>query len=232
MNPEFRSARLIAIVCALAILLGEHAHASGEPSKSADARSAESYDDRVGYLAGCLAIKNHRIQPGTPATFVIFDIDNEQLVEERILTKRVTGKILGKTHSAERCRALSEITNGVNDNEDVSFYEVWFKGIETLDPGYVFGFGILGLKGKDTDPIDLDGNGVADSFSVCNSLEGVNYFVWPGAPASGRADLAWVLQYRLRIGRVGLPRVNELFTKRRGSRSSGRIGPITGNESK
>ena len=185
MNPRFRSARLIAIVCAIAILLGEHAHASGEPSKSADTRSAESYDDRVGYLAGCLAIKNRSLQPSTPVTFVIFDIDNERLVEERILTKRVTGKILGKTRSAERCHALSETTNGVNDNEDVSFYEVWFKGIETLDPGYVSGFGILGLEGKETDPIDLDGNGVADSFSVCNSLEGVNYFVWRGAPRQG-----------------------------------------------
>ena len=185
MTIWIRSARLGAIVCAVVTLLSAAAHASEEEPETAGDQSASPFDDRIGWLAGCLAIKNHTLEPGTPATFIIFDLDNERLLDERILTKRVAGKILGKTRSGERCRALSEVTNGVNDDEDVSFYEVWFEGFETLDPGYIFGFGILGLEADKTDPIDMDGNGVADSFSVCNSSEGVNYYVWRGAPRQG-----------------------------------------------
>jgi hypothetical protein len=49
----------------------------------------------------------------------------------------------------------------------------------------IFGIGIIGIDPESAEPIDLDGNGVPDSFSVCNSLEGVNYFVWRGAPRQG-----------------------------------------------
>ena len=175
----------VAFVCVAAIPLGAEARASQEAPKPADDPSVVPFDSRIGWLDRCLAIRNDALQRGAPMTFVIFDLDNERLLDERILTKRVAGRILGETRSAERCPALSEITNGGNDDEDVSFYEVWFEGIEAIDPNYVFGFGILGLDADATGPIDLDGNGVADRFSVCNSFEGLNYHVWSGAPRQG-----------------------------------------------
>ena len=184
MTMRSRNSRFFAVVCAAVILLGADTGASEETPKPADDPSVVPFDDRIGWLSGCLAIKNHGLEPGTPMTFIIFDLDNERLLDERILTKRVAGRILGKTRSAELCDALHEITHGGNDSEDVSFYEVWFEDIETIDPNYIFGFGILGLD-ADTKSIDLDGNGVADSFSVCDSLEGLNYHVWSGAPRQG-----------------------------------------------
>jgi len=116
---------------------------------------------------------------------MIFDQDNPRMLDQRILTKRITGKIMGMTRSADHCPALSEISNGVNESGDLFFYEVSIERTPNIQPEYIFGFGILGLPPDNATPIDLDGNGAADSFTVCNTLEGVRFDVWKGSARQG-----------------------------------------------
>jgi hypothetical protein len=181
------------VICAAAILLAATAQASAaEPVEEI----GSPFDSRIGWFYGCLAIKSHTLEPGTPLTIVMFNED-EHLIEQRILGLRATGKILGKTHSREKCPALSEWKGGGNEREDVSFYTVALDdGPFTNPEDGIFGFGILGLD-ADTKPIDLDGNGVADSFSVCDSLVRTPLPRVERRTAPGRADLARVLLSRL-----------------------------------
>ena len=139
------------------------------------------FDLQVGYVDECLAIRNGTLKPGTPVTIMTF-AEDETLVAQRILSRRVTGKILAKATTDENCPPMREDRK----DENVSFYAI------ALDDGpfmnaqdSIFGIGIVEMGRESADQIDLDGNGVPDSFSVCNSLEGVNYFVWRGAPRQG-----------------------------------------------
>ena len=157
-----QNTRLISIVCAVAILFAA-AHVSAEEPETAGDSASTSTIGSDGW-PGAWRSRTTPLSPALrqPSSSSISIISVSSTSKSSL--SAVSGKILGKTRSGERCRALSEITNGVNDDEDVSFYEVWFEGIETLDAGYVFGFGILGLEADKMDPIDLDGNGVAGSF--------------------------------------------------------------------
>ena len=95
-----RSARLIAIVCAVAIFLGATARASEETTKPADEPSVSPLDARIGWLDGaCLVIKNPTLKPGTPVTFMIFDPDRTEFVAYGTFTYRAAGRIVGKTRS-------------------------------------------------------------------------------------------------------------------------------------
>ncbi|MCI0430431.1 MAG: hypothetical protein L0210_07815, partial [Rhodospirillales bacterium] len=140
------------------------------------------FDLQVGYVDECLAIRNGELEPGTPVTIMTFEGD-ETLLARRILSLRLTGKILGKTTSDENCPPLAEIRRSINESEGASFYTVALDDGPFMNPDdAIFGIGILGLAPENTNSIDLDGNGTADSFTACTSLEEVNYAVWTDEP--------------------------------------------------
>ncbi len=141
------------------------------------------FDDRIGWLDECLAIKNHALQPGTPVTVVAY-ATSERLLRKRILSKRLSGKILGKTDSTEHCPALNVVENGTNETSQVSYYAVSLEKAEDVEFSD-FGIAIVGLEPRDANPIDLNGDGAADSFSVCNTWEGIGFDVWAGEPRKG-----------------------------------------------
>lgn len=177
-----RNTRPVAFVCAAAILLCAAAHASEEAT---GAGSGSPFAWRIGWMHECLAIENQTLQPGTPVTIIVFAIDDESIVEGTNLPRRAAGKILGKTDSDEHCPPLFSDRRGINEGEEVSFYAVALEGGRTLAFDE-FGIGILGLDAEDTDPIDLDGNGASESFSICTSSEGINFAVWKDLPYTGR----------------------------------------------
>jgi hypothetical protein len=69
------------------------------------------------------------------------------------------------------------------------------EGIERIPPYYDLGFGILGLRAEEERPIDLDGGGEPDSFTVCDGIHGVNHKVWQAAPREG--EPLWHAYYNL-----------------------------------
>jgi hypothetical protein len=162
----------------------QHAKAAGEPS-------TPPLDARIGWVDSCLAIQNDSLQPGTPVTVMLFDTD-ERLVAQRVLTRRVGAKILAKTTSAAKCPALIEDRRVSNQIAGVSFYTVSLDGAPAARPSYgIFGIGVVGVR--PTDQIDLDGNGAAESFTVCKSFEALNFAVWKGLPGEGVP--LWAGQY-------------------------------------
>ncbi len=112
--------RFAAVAFAILAALGPTADAS-EEAPEADAGSP--FDSRIGWLHQCLAIRNDTLEPGTPVTIMTFEGD-ETLTARRILSLRLTGKILGKTTSDENCPPLAEIRRGINESEGASFYAV------------------------------------------------------------------------------------------------------------
>ena len=180
---EKSKSHLIALICT-ALILAAPSYVSGQPS-------GPPFAARIGWLHdACLAIENPGLNPGTPVTIIRFGIDDEPIPQERARGKRVAAQIIGKTESAELCPALNEDRRIVNqEGTGLSFYTVSIKGPQ--DTGFAgYGIGIVGLEAKDTDRIDLDGDGVADSFTLCRTKSGeeeVSFSIWTGAPYEGRA---------------------------------------------
>jgi hypothetical protein len=163
-----------------AFLLGADAHASDTPAQSDP--NPSSLEARVGWLDQCLAIKNDALQPGTPVTFLIFDPDRTEIVDYGTFTHRVAGQIVEKTRSRERCRALY---HRINDAPDISFYEVLLEGVSAQ---HHTGIGILGLS-PDADPIDMNGDGAQESFTLCHTGAGFRFDIWAGEART--SDRLW-----------------------------------------
>jgi hypothetical protein len=88
------------------------------------------------------------LSAGTLGTFILYDPQRPDLEDQRIMSKRVQGAILGRADSAEHCQPLAEITGGSNEEAGYVFYRVAIEGIERMPPYYDFGFGILGLRAR------------------------------------------------------------------------------------
>ncbi len=159
-------------VCVAAILLGAAARAA-TPTEEI----ASPFDPRIGWFYECLAIKNHALESGTPITVLIFDPGRTEFVAYGTYTHRVTGRIVGKTRSGERCRVLDASHGGTNDSPDMSFYEVSLDGVQ--NPEFIDGVVIVGLDTK-ADVIDLNGDGAQDSFTLCHTGEGFLFEMWAG----------------------------------------------------
>jgi hypothetical protein len=166
-----------ALLWIAAFLLGAAAHASGTPAQGDP--NPSSLEARVGWLDQCLAIKNDALQPGTSVTFLIFDPARTELVEYGTFTHRVAGRIVEKTRSVERCRALSF---RINDAPDITFYEVVLDG--GLSAKHHTGIGILGLA-PDADLIDMNGDGAQESFTLCHTGAGFRFDMWAGEARTG-----------------------------------------------
>ncbi|HXV23210.1 MAG TPA: hypothetical protein VED46_03025 [Alphaproteobacteria bacterium] len=161
---------LVAASFAILAALDLAAHAAEESSP---------FNERIGWFDKCLAIKNPALEPGTPVTFMIFDPDRTEFVAYGTFAYRVTGRIIGKTRSAERCPALNAVYGGINDRPDISFYEVSLVRDFVWAPESTEAVGILGLEAG-AEMIDLNGDGVKDSFTLCHSGDGLRFEMWAG----------------------------------------------------
>lgn len=167
-----------AVGFAVLAALGAAAHASEE---APEGEAGSPFDARIGWFDKCLAIKNPALEPGTPVTFMIFDPNRTEFVAYGTFTVRVSGRILGKTRSGERCPALNAVYGGVNESPDISFYEVALVGGFVWAPESTWAVGILGLEAE-ADIIDLNADGAEDSFTVCRNGDGPRFEMWAGEP--------------------------------------------------
>jgi hypothetical protein len=176
MNTGIRSARLVAISCAVAILVVVSASISaqaGEPS----------YASRIGVFEHCLSIHNRKLRQGTPVTIIRFNSGDDLVVSGKTRNRRVDAKIVARTDSAEQCSLLIEERARTNDGFFI--YTVSSDdapGLAAIESG----IGIVGLAGNHADPIDLDGNGTADTFSEFISAGGLIFEVWKDRPWEGK----------------------------------------------
>ena len=58
----------------------------------------------------------------------------------------------------------------------------------------------MGLAGNETEPIDLDGNGAADSFSVSVTAGGLIFYVWKDTPWPWEGEPLWKGYYDIGHG--------------------------------
>ena len=128
-----------------------------------------SFDTQIGWLAdGCLAVPNGAIEPGASVTFLLFDPERaEGDVPSALL---VPGTILRKASPSTSCAVPPVELNGAEP--DWTLYEVEIATVHT--PSRAKGLGLVAV-GSD---IDLDGNGVPDSFGLCRTEEGVRLDIW------------------------------------------------------
>jgi len=168
-----RCAPLSALGYAVTILLGT----------TASIQAAEpSYAPRIGIFEQCLAIHNRNLRPGTPVTIIRFNSEDDPVVSGNTPGRRVAAKIVLRTNAADKCPALVKERARTKDN--FSIYTVSAEDRSSLE-ALEFGIGIVGLGTKDAEPIDIDGNGVADSFTVFSSAGGLIFEVWKDGPWEG-----------------------------------------------
>ncbi len=144
-----------------------------------------AYASRVGVFFGCLSIRNDVLTPGTLVTVIRFNEEEEDIASGDTTERRIAGKIVGLTESAEHCPSLVEERNLRNDAGEFTIYIVASDPSGALD-SVDFGIAIVGLGPEDAKPIDLDGNGAIDSFSEFSSLGSLIFEVWSGAPFFGK----------------------------------------------
>ena len=150
---------------------------------------------RVGWVSECLGIKNAGLSAGTPVTFILYDPQRPDLEDQRILSKRVEGAILGRADSAEHCQPLAEITGGSNEEAGYVFYRAPSRASNACRLIMISASASLGCAPRRERPIDLDGGGEPDSFTVCDGIHGVNHKVWQAAPREG--EPLWHAYYNL-----------------------------------
>jgi hypothetical protein len=135
---------------------------------------------RVGWLDGCLGITDTQLQPGTPIGLMIFAPEDEHKFGRTVFKKRVSAVILGKADSAENCPALADDVRDWNEGDGIGFYKVALENGQSLEPE-ALGIGVVRPEAGE-DPFDLDGNGEADGFSICNGKNGLTFVAWSGEP--------------------------------------------------
>ena len=174
-----------ALACAAALLLGP----GGGSSSRAD---EQDYDSRVGVFVECLSIRNNALAPGTPVTIIGLNAEEENTVSGARNERRIAARIAGKTDSAEDCPLLIKEQGRRDDAADFTLYSVApatggaFNSVET-------GIAIIGLDPEDTEPIDLDRNGVADTFAVGRRFRLAQVLHLERCALPGQAALVWIL---------------------------------------
>lgn len=140
---------------------------------------------RIGWLHGCLGIHNTQLQPGTPIGIMTFAPEDEESQGRSILKRRVLGTIVAKTESGEDCPALATDVRDWNVRWDIAYYTVALESGQSLRAD-ALGIGVVYPEPGEV-PFDLDGNGEADGFSVCNSGKWELTFVaWIGEAYGSR----------------------------------------------
>ena len=137
----------------------------------------------VGWLQGnCLSIKAVVDLSSYNLTFVSLG-DKQEVTNLKLGNKASTG---------EECYALLEDRAAINMANDRRFY------IVESDVPIDLGIGIIAAGSKATDVnevLDLDSDGVKDTFSYCSTSEGVQFSVW--SDEAYKSKLLWSDYYYL-----------------------------------
>lgn len=124
----------------------------------------------------CLVIQAPNLSAGTNITLVDGeDTDNTQ-----------NSKVLGPAKTADECPALSDDKKNVNTQGNKNFYLISKSKTVKEEGSFIYGIAVVISNNKTlasiSEALDLDNDGIQDSFSSCASSEGINFDIWSTTP--------------------------------------------------
>ena len=165
--------RVVALICAVVLFLSI---AGGSASEA----SEQDYGSRVGVFNDCLSIRNAALEPGTPVTIIRFNSEDENTVSGDTRERRIAARILAKAELVDDCPIWVEDRTMREDSAELSVYT-----ISPESPGMLnsveLGIGILDIPPGDETPLDIDGNGIVDTFAEFRHFASLSFEVWGGA---------------------------------------------------
>jgi hypothetical protein len=129
----------------------------------------------------CLAIK----APNLPTGTIVILVDAEATEN----THR--SRIIAPAKNADECTPLSEDRKSVNIEGGKKFYLVSKPKVMQAEGTFNFGIAVV-LDGKNTsasnsEALDLNNDGIRDSFSFCATSEGISFDVWSATPYKSKS---------------------------------------------
>lgn len=167
-----RRDRGVALICAIVLFLGM---AGGSASEA----SEQGYGSRIGVFNDCLAIRNAALEPGTPVTIIRFNSEDENTVSGDTRERRIAARILAKAELVDDCPIWVEDWSLREDSAEFSLYTISPESPGMLD-SVELGIGILDIPPGDETPLDIDGNGIVDTFAEFGRFASLTFEVWGG----------------------------------------------------
>lgn len=142
---------------------------------SIEQSQAKTLTKHVGwYYEQCLVIKAPDLPKGAVVT----------LVDAEATKNRFRSRIIALAKNADECSPLAEDRRSVNTEDGKKFYLI--SKPKATKAETTFNFGIAVVLDNESLPVsevlDLNNDGIIDSFSFCATSEGINFDVWSAAP--------------------------------------------------
>jgi len=153
------------------------------PADTPPETQTEGLTKSVGWLHGnCLAIKNANLAIGT----------NVKVIDPDAPNSSNSAKISAVASKADECHALLDDRKTINKEQGNYFYVV----VPVKPVNMAFGIVFTNDEMKSsTGQVDLNIDGVSDTFYYCNTSEGVDFSIWQGKPY--KSDKLWGEYYYL-----------------------------------
>jgi hypothetical protein len=165
------SDRGVALICAIVLFLGMALGSASEASE-------QDYESRIGVFNDCLSIRNATLEPGTPVTIIRFNSEDENTVSGDTRERRIAARIVAKAELVDDCPIWVE-DRILREDSELSLYT-----ISPESPGMLnsveLGIGVLDVPPGDETPLDIDGNGVVDTFAEFGRFASLTFQVWGG----------------------------------------------------
>lgn len=124
----------------------------------------------------CLAIKAPNLPKGTIVT----------LIDAEASENTIRSSIIALAKNADKCPPLAGDRKSVNIEGGKSFYLISKSKAIQVEGTFNFGIAVV-LDGKNasqsiSEMLDLNNDGIRDSFSFCATSEGISFEVWSATP--------------------------------------------------
>jgi len=124
----------------------------------------------------CLVIQAPDLPTGTMVT----------LVDGEAINSTYISKIIGPAKNADKCPPLAEDRKSVNTQGGKSFYLISKSKKIKEESTFIFGIAVVldnnNASASISETLDLNNDGIQDSFSSCASSEGINFDIWSAIP--------------------------------------------------
>jgi hypothetical protein len=139
-----------------------------------------NYAARIGVFYDCLSIGSSALEPGTPVTIIRFNSqEDERFASGDTRERRIAARVVAKADLVDDCSSWIEDRSLRENSAELFLYALSSEIPEMLD-SVEWGIGIVGISPGDEMPIDLDGNGIVDTFSKFVTFGGLVFEVWGG----------------------------------------------------
>lgn len=129
----------------------------------------------------CLAIQAPNLLASTNVT----------LVDAEATGNTHNAKILGPAKTADECPALADDRKSVNTQGNKNFYLILKSKTIKEEGSFIYGVAVVIADNKTlasiSETLDLNNDGIQDSFSSCATSEGINFDIWSATPYKSKS---------------------------------------------